>query len=315
MTESSSGPQFVPMPDSHDSQLANYISPPSTLTYLSPGKPRRYHLQPPTIYFTVPTPTSINIALSNSSFKNTANSGEEYKYPSAPTALGTQYPHYNTSLSLTGDYHDPVLELGGVPADCAIMRGTSDLPIKPPDIHTPSWVLPPWSQFPIYNQVDGGDLKHSAYGVVSGPHFPMTAFDLFAQNHKRKPIRSIGWNVVAFPEGGLEDVLSGKIMPNIPWTIKDGDRDQQAYNRTSEIRIYGNFECWGSDNKYSRDAGWWMVEPEKLPTGFSGEAGEHAFLLNSVAEVAAYLNAFMKRCGIMEHVIEVRLTRQDTKQS
>lgn len=140
----------------------------------------------------------------------------------------------------------------------------------------------------------------------------MTVFDLFAQSQRKRPICSISWDMIAFPEGGLEDIVSGGIVPNISWAVRDRDSDQQVYNRTSEIRIYGNFES-PIDNKDGQNAGWWMVEPEKLPTGFSGEAGEHSFLLNSVVEVVTYLNAFMKRCGIGEDTIRVRMIRQNAE--
>lgn len=297
MTELSPGPHFVLMPDSespYNPQLASCISPSSKLMYPSPGTLRRYHLQPPTIYFTVSTPIPINITLSNSAFKKTINPNEEYKHSKDPIGLSTQDSHHITPLFQARNYQ-------GDSADYTTMRRTSNLPVKPPPTHsTPPWISP-WGQFPIYSQVNGG---HSTHGIVSGAYFPMTAFDLFAQSQRKKAICSIGWDVIAFPEGGLEDIVSGRIVPNISWTVKDRDSNQQTYNRTSEMRIYGNFEC-SMDNKDSQNAGWWMVDPEKLPTGFSGEAGEHSFLLKSVVELATYLNAFMKRCGIGEDTIRV----------
>lgn len=304
MTKLSPGPHFVLMSDSelpYDPQLASYISPSPKLIYPSPGKLKRYHLQPPTIYFAVPAPIPINITLSNSSFKKFINPNEEYKHSKDPIGLGAQDSHYTTPLPLTGNYRNTE----GGSAGFTTMRRTSNLPVKPPDAHLfPPWV--PWSQHPISSQVNGG---HSTYVVSSGANFPMTVFDLFSQSQRKKPICSISWDMIALPEGGLEDVVSGGIVPNISWTVKDRDSDQQAYSGTSEMRIYGNFESPID----SQNAGWWMVEPEKLPTGFSGEAGEHSFLLNSVVELATCLNAFMKRCGIGEDTIKVRIIQQNAE--
>lgn len=118
---------------------------------------------------------------------------------------------------------------------------------------------------------------------------------------------SIGWDVIAFPEGGLEDIVSGKAIPNISWAVGDGEADLREYSKTSEKRMYGNSEGpIRSGNNIENNSDWWMLEPEKLPTEFSGKADEHTFLLDGVAEVAAHLNAFMNRCGIAQNITKVR---------
>lgn len=158
-------------------------------------------------------------------------------------------------------------------------------------------------------------LGSSAYRLAFSGRFPVTSFDLFSQSHKKRAIYSISWDVVAFPEGGLEDIISGEAMPSISWAVSGGVDDRE-YSKTSEKRTYGSSEGplrSAYDTGNSQNADWWMVELEKLPTKFSGEEGERTFLLNSVAEVAAHLNAFMKRCGIAEDVIEVRTNLQQTK--
>lgn len=119
---------------------------------------------------------------------------------------------------------------------------------------------------------------------------------------------SIGWDVFACPMEGLKDIVSETTMSNISWAVKDDEVNERGHTKTSEKRLYGNYEgpiSPENDNRDGKDVGWWMVGPKKLPTGFSGEAGEHTFLLGSVAEVGAHLEAFMKRCGVEEDVIEV----------
>lgn len=190
-----------------------------------------------------------------------------------------------------------------------IMGEIADLPTRPRG----AMGLPPWSQFPVYSRGGDGKLRTSTYRIVSGGYFPMTSFDPLARDQRKRAMCSIGWDVIALPGGGLEDIVSGRIISSISWVAKAGYGDQRGYIRTSETRMYGNPEGLANPENDSQRAGWWMVEPGKLPTGFVGDAGEHTFLLHSVAEMVAHLNAFMKRCGIVENVIEARITRQQAK--
>lgn len=135
----------------------------------------------------------------------------------------------------------------------------------------------------------------------------MTSFDLFAQSQRKRVMCSIGWDVLACPMEGLKDLVSEESISNISWAVLDGGKNQPG---TSEKRIYANYEGPvdpEDDNSDGQSVGWWMVGPKKLPTRFSGEEGEHTFLLNSVVEVAAHLKTFMTRCGIENNAIEVRI--------
>lgn len=101
-------------------------------------------------------------------------------------------------------------------------------------------------------------LNPFAYRLVFGGQLPITAFDLFSQSHRRRAIYSISWDVIAFPEGGLEDIISGEAMPNISWAVS-GEVDHREYSKTSEKRTYGSSEgplVSAYDTGDSRDADW-----------------------------------------------------------
>lgn len=194
--------------------------------------------------------------------------------------------------------------------DYTIMREDSGLPTKP----SGGINMPPWSPFPIYTKVNlrkktqADEIQSSPYRVISGGLFPVTSFDLFAQSQRKRVLCSTGWEVTASPPGTLVDLVSGKEMPSISWAVSDCEGNGMGFTRTSEKRIYANYEGptnLENDNRDGKDVGWWMVGPGKLPTGFSGEASDHTFLLKGMAEVATHLRGFMQRCGISENIIEV----------